>query len=159
MLFEILLFVLFGITVIHGIHRFPTKKTLLAFAAIALMMAVEENLIMLFTNDYSYHGYFLWVGNFPVCITLAWVTISYLGFILGSKYNTIIGVAAASSIDFVLEPTALMFGFWTWNTANFPFQFINYFNAPIQNAFGWLLLTSVGVVILKKLLPSFWGKQ
>ena len=147
-IFEIFLIILFGITVIYGNRSFPTKRVLLAFTTIALMMAVEENLIMLITNDYSYSGYALWVGKFPVCITLAWGTISYLGFILASKYNIIIGVAAAL-IDFILEPTALFFGLWTWNTTSA----LNYFNAPPQNAIGWLLFTWIGIIILKKTLP------
>jgi len=116
-------------------------------------MAAEENLIMLITHDYSYYGYFLWIGKFPVCIMLAWATISYLGFILASKYNTILGVAAASSMDLILEPAALFFGLWTWNNLNS----LNYFNAPPQNAVGWLLFTLIGTIILKKTFPNFLG--
>lgn len=117
-------------------------------------MVAEENLIMLISNDYVYSAsYALWIGEFPVCIAVAWVTISYLGFILASKYNTVLGVAAASSVDFVLEPAALFFGLWTWNTTNS----LNYFNAPAQNALGWIMFTCIGTLILKKALPPFLG--
>ena len=119
-------------------------------------MAVEENLVMLLTHDYAYYGYYLWIGEFPVCIMLAWVVISYLGFLLASKYNNIIlGAAAAFSVDLILEPAALFFGLWTWNNINS----LNYFNAPPQNAVGWLLFTLIGTIILKKTLPSFWGEN
>ena len=105
--FEISLILLFCLTLAHGILRFDTKRLLLSFTIIAVIMAIEENLVMLLTHDYAYYGYYLWIGEFPVCIMLAWVVISYLGFLLASKYNNVIlGTATASSVDLILEPAA-----------------------------------------------------
>lgn len=104
---------------------------------------------MITTNDYTYYGYVFWIGKFPISIALAWFTVAYLGFLITSKYNSIIlGTVGASSVDLILEPSALGFEFWTWNTTNS----LNYFNAPPQNAVGWLLFTLIGIVILKKML-------
>jgi len=146
--FEILLFLLFGLTLAHGLRRFPKKRLLLAFAVIVLLMTVWESSIMLLTNDYTYYGYAFCFGDFPVSIAFAWAVVAYSGYLISLKYNnTILGTFTAASIDLILEPAALFFGLWTWNTNS-----LHYFNAPVQNCLGWILFTWIGVLVLKKFL-------
>lgn len=149
-LFEVLFILLFVLALIHGIRRYSAKRVLLAFTIIAVMVAVEENASMLLTRDYAYYGYYLWIGEFPVCIMLGWIAVAYLGFLIASRVNNVvIGAAAAASVDLILEPVAYFFGLWVWhNTVSVPL----YFGSPIQNAAGWFFLTWIGVLILKKLV-------
>lgn len=150
--FELFLTLLFLLVVIHSIRRHDVKRLMLAFTLIAIIVTVEENLVMYFTENYCYPAdYYLWVLNFPVAIMLAWIVVSYLGFLAARKLNNIfLGALTASSIDLILEPLAYSFGLWIWNVPA-PYPTIYYFNAPTGNATGWLLLTLLGTYILKKL--------
>lgn len=149
--FEVILFVFFGLALAHGIHRYDVKRLLLAFSLIAVVVAVEENCSMLLTDDYVYCGYHLWIGQFPVAITLAWITVCYLGFLVSTRIkNVVVGSFLVSCLDAVFEPAAYYFGLWTWH--NSVYSPIRYFNAPVQNAIGWFLFTLAGTLILKKLL-------
>lgn len=152
--FELFLTLLFLVVIIHGIHKYNVKRLASAFTLIALIVTVEENLAMHFTGNYSYPpSYHLWIGEFPVAIMLAWIVVSYLGFLVARKLNSIIlGGISASSIDVLLEPLACYFGLWMWHpTVHSP---IYYFNAPVPNALGWIGLSMLGTIILKKSLKK-----
>jgi len=158
--FEVILFVLFGLALAHGIRKYNRKRLLLAFTIIAILFTIEENCSMFLTNDYVYSGYHLWIWQFPLAITLAWVTVCYLGFLVSTRINNVVvGSLLVSCLDAVFEPAAYYFGLWTWH--NSVYSPIRYFNAPIQNLIGWFLFTLVGTLILKKLLSnsSFFGVQ
>ena len=149
--FEGILFLLFGLALPHGIRRYNVNRLLLAFAVIAILVAVEENCSMLLTHDYAYHGYQLWIGQFPVAIMLGWITVCYVGFIISARINNVVlGAFAASCLDAGFEPAAYFLGLWMWH--NSVYSPIRYFNAPTQNAIGWFLFTLLGTLILKKLL-------
>lgn len=149
-IFEAFLFSLFALTLIHGIRRHDGKRLALAFGIIAFICAVEENLVMHFTGNYAYpSGYHLWIGSLPLAIMLAWMVVAYLGFLAASKLESLLlGALAASSIDVLLEPLAYYLGLWTWHPT--VYSPVYYFSAPLQNAFGWFLLTLLGAHILKK---------
>jgi len=149
--FEVILFMLFGLALAHGIRRNKVKRLLLAFTIIAILVTVEENCSMILTDDYVYSGYHLWIGQFPVAIMLAWISVCYLGFVFSTRIkNVVVGSFLVSCLDAVFEPAAYYFGLWTWH--NSVYSPIRYFNAPVQNAIGWFVFTLVGTLILKKLL-------
>lgn len=153
-IFEGILFSLFFIVLVHGLRNYNVKRLLLAFTIIAVIVTVEENLAMILTQGYSYSGYQLWIGEFPVGIMLAWIAISYIGFLITNRVrNPLVGAITASSMDLGLEPAAYYFGLWTWHK-NFPIGCLNfrYFNASVGNALGWLIMVLIGTTILRKLL-------
>jgi len=133
--FELFLVLLFFAVLIHSILIYQVRRLGLAFSIIAIVVTVEENSAMYFTGNYSYPpSYHLWIGDFPVAIMLAWIVVSYLGFLAAGKLNVFLGAITASSIDALLEPLAYYFNLWTWHpTVHSP---IYYFNAPVPNAFG-----------------------
>jgi len=142
---------LFGLALAHGIRRNKVKRLLLAFTIIAILVTVEENCSMFLTDDYVYYGYHLWIWQFPLVITLAWIIVCYLGFLVSTRIkNVVVGSFLVSCLDAVFEPAAYYFGLWTWH--NSVYSPIRYFNAPVQNVIGWFLFTLVGTLILKKLL-------
>ena len=107
---------------------------------------------MQLTGNYSYRGYHLWLGALPLAIALAWVVVAYLGFLAATKLGSLVlGALAASSLDALLEPVAYHLGLWTWSVPA-PYPSVYYFNAPTGNAVGWVLLTLLGTLILKKIL-------
>lgn len=152
--FEILVIGLFGLALAHGLHKYNRKRLLLAFTIFGILVTIEENCSMFLTDGYAYHGYYLWIWQLPLAITLAWITVCYLGFLVSTKINNVIvGCFLVSCLDAVLfEPAAYYLGLWTWHTHNY--AVIRYFNAPIQNAIGWFLFILVGTLILKKLLDK-----
>lgn len=155
-IFEGILFSLFSLVLVHGLLRYNVKRLLLAFTIIAVVVTVEENLAMILTHDYSYPAYQLWIGQFPVAIMLAWIVISYVGFLISNRvHRPLVGAITASFTDIALEPAAYYFGLWTWHKkVNLPIDCLNfrYFNAPIGNALGWIIMVLIGTTILKKLL-------
>lgn len=150
--FEAFLSILFTLTAFHGCRRYSRKRVLLAFLAVGLICTVEENLVMHLTGNYAYPGgYHLWLGILPLAIALAWIVVSYLGFLVASKLESLVlGALTASSIDAILEPAAFFLGLWAWYPT--VYSPVHYFNAPLQNALGWLLLALLGTFILKRLL-------
>lgn len=112
--FEVILFVLFGLALAHGIRRYNVKRVLLAFSIIAILVTAEENCSMILTDDYVYSGYHLWIGQFAVAIMLAWIIVCYLGFLVSTRINNVVvGSFLVSCLDAVFEPAAYYFGLWT----------------------------------------------
>lgn len=146
LLFEASLMALFLVALVHGLKRYGLKL-LPAFLLIGLICALEENVVMALTGNYSYRGYHLWLGDLPLAVALAWIVVAYLGFQISLRTNTVIASVSTASIDAVLEPLAHAFNLWTWHPT--VYSPILYFNAPVSNAVGWVILTYVGIKILQ----------
>lgn len=90
---------------------------------------------------YHYGGGFLvYVANVPLNISFTWASLMYLSYWFITQkiqLKNSISIAVAASIplllfDFtVLEPTAKIFGFWTWTPQSV------WFGSPIGNIYGW----------------------
>lgn len=147
LLFEISLTALFLVALVHG-SKYGLRRLLTAFLLIGLICTLEENVVMTLTGNYAYQGYHLWVGELPVAIALAWVVVAYLGFQLSLRVNSLLATTSVASIDALLEPLAYNFNLWTWYpTVPSP---VHYFDAPIGNAIGWVILTYIGIKILSR---------
>ena len=147
-IFEGLAIALFCMMLVHGVRRYDVKRLVLAFTLIGAVVTIEENCVMLLTQDYTYIGYHLWIGQFPVAIMLGWIVVAYISFLIATRVNNVVlGACTATLLDLVAEPIAYTYGLWIWyNTMRSP---ICYFNAPIGNIIGWFLLTLLGTTILK----------
>ena len=149
-LFEIVSATLFVTALVHGVRRYNPRRLLIALAIVAVLMIVEENAVIVLTNNYAYYEYHLWVGRLPVAVALSWLVVVYLGFQLSAVVKSrLLGALVTSSVDLVLEPAAYYWGLWVWYpTVYTP---VSYFNAPIYNGAGWFLFTLIGVLILSRL--------
>lgn len=111
------------------------------FVAIATylieMIGVNTGLIF---GDYTYGstlGLKLW--GTPVLIGMNWVLLSYgiahliSPLAVSRTVKILLGATGMVAIDFFIEPVAIAFDFWTWDT---PF-------VPLQNYLGWWLVSAM----------------
>jgi bisanhydrobacterioruberin hydratase len=91
-------------------------------------------------GQYSYGttlGVKLW--NVPVIIGLNWLLVMYCiacltdSLKVATAYKIIMGAVLAVSVDWLIEPVAMHFDFWTWKDGA----------VPIQNYMGWFFTSIV----------------
>ena len=125
---------------------FSVKKLGFKQSAVFFVPAVVWGLLLEYTtqevfNRYHYGGGFLiYVGNVPLNISLAWASLMFISYwFITTKVhlkNSVV-VAVAASIPlllldvFLLEPSAKVFGYWTWTPESL------WFGSPIGNIYGW----------------------
>ena len=103
-------------------------------------------------GDYSYGRAFgpQWLGT-PFMIGVNWFIMAYCGALLffnatASKVvNAILAGITITLIDIILEPVAIAFEFWTWESSH----------VPIQNYVTWAICIS----IFSYILYIFQGKE
>ena len=152
--FEGSLILLFVLALYHALRNFSVKSVVLSFLLVGIVYIAVEILVMELTYNYYYpHHYQLWIHNFPLSIALAWITVSYMGFLLARRSNILIGALSASSIDALLEPLAYYLGLWIWRLPA-PYPTVYYFNAPVGNCLGWVTFTLISTAILTRILSA-----
>ncbi|MFT6828084.1 MAG: putative membrane protein [Roseivirga sp.] len=99
-------------------------------------------------GDYTYGntlGYKIF--NVPLSIGLNWAILIYISGIVSNQLSEnfwlriSIGAAIMVLLDFLIEPAAINFDFWTWNSPNI----------PIQNYAGWFVLSFLIHSLFQKL--------
>jgi bisanhydrobacterioruberin hydratase len=136
------------------IFHFEKEKTVQYFVFIiatfligffAEVLGVKTGMIF---GDYAYGetlGYK--VFNVPLSIGLNWAILIYIAGIVSNKLfeNFWLRISFGSIImvllDFLIEPAAIDFDFWTWNTPEI----------PIQNYIGWFMLSLMLNSLFQKL--------
>jgi putative membrane protein len=87
------------------------------------------------------------VFDVPLSIGLNWAILIYISGIVSNKLSEnfwlriSIGAIIMVLLDFLIEPAAIDFDFWNWNTLNI----------PIQNYFGWFILSLLIHTLFQKL--------
>lgn len=111
----------------------------------AEVLGVKTGLIF---GDYSYGETLGFkVLNVPLSIGLNWAILIYISGIVSNKLSgnfwlrISIGSFIMVLLDFLIEPAAIDFDFWIWNSPNI----------PIQNYFGWFILSLLIHSIFQKL--------
>jgi putative membrane protein len=111
----------------------------------AEVLGVKTGLIF---GDYSYGETLGFkVLNVPLSIGLNWAILIYISGIVSNKLSgnfwlrISIGSLIMVLLDFLIEPAAIDFDFWIWNSPNI----------PIQNYFGWFILSLLIHSIFQKL--------
>ena len=109
------------------------------------VLGVKTGLIF---GDYSYGETLGFkVLNVPLSIGLNWAILIYISGIVSNKLSgnfwlrISIGSFIMVLLDFLIEPAAIDFDFWIWNSPNI----------PIQNYFGWFILSLLIHSIFQKL--------
>lgn len=135
-------------------HEPKNLKSALAFGAIILTTFVVEaigvNTRRLF-GHYMYGpalGFQLW--NTPVIIGLNWLVLIYCLSVLLKKfrerwYYPLIGAAAMTAFDFLMEPVANATGMWTWEKGVI----------PLKNYTDWFLLSALLFLFLRLFKVEF----
>ena len=125
---------------------FSVKKQGFKHSAVFFLPAVVWGLLLEYATQEVFHryqyggGFLVYVANVPVCISLAWAALMYISYLVVTKKvrlkNPMVVAVTASMpllfLDiFVLEPTAKIFGYWTWTPPSI------WFGSPIGNIYGW----------------------
>jgi uncharacterized membrane protein len=138
---DLIWFTLFGIVL-----GFSLKKQGFKNSAVFFLPAVVWGLLLEYTTQevfcrYHYGGGFLiYIADVPLNISLAWTSLMYISYWFITqkvhlKNSITIAVAASGPLllldIFLLEPSAKIFGFWTWTPESV------WFGSPIGNIYGW----------------------
>jgi uncharacterized membrane protein len=138
---EVIWFTVFALVLV-----FSVKKQGFKHSTVFFLPAVVWGLLLEYTTQevfqrYYYGGDFLvYVANVPLNISLAWASLMFMSFWFFTKKvhlkNSIVVAVAASIplllLDFlVLEPTAKLYGLWTWTPQGV------WFGSPLGNVYGW----------------------
>lgn len=109
---------------------------------------VETGLIF---GEYNYGqtlGYK--VFDVPLAIGLNWIVLIYCtGHLAKQIFNNlwarvISGAAIMTLLDFIIEPVAIAYDFWSWDSAVI----------PLQNYGAWFLISTFLLILFNKLMPE-----
>jgi bisanhydrobacterioruberin hydratase len=106
-------------------------------------------------GDYTYHEVFgTQFYNTPLLIGFNWVILllgsgSLINTVFGDKihiiYKVTIGALLMTLIDFLIEPVAVEFRFWTWEEEQI----------PLSNYLSWFIISFVLLLIKYAMIPTF----
>ena len=138
---ELIWFSIFVVVLGFSVKRQGFKQSSVFFLPAVVWGLLLEYATQEVFQRYHYGGGFLvYVANVPLNISLTWASLMYISYWFITQKTPLknsISIAVASSIplllfDFtVLEPTAKIFGFWTWTPQSV------WFGSPIGNIYGW----------------------
>ncbi len=138
---EVIWFSVFLFVLSFSVRRQGFKQSVVFF-----LPAVVWGLLLEYATQEIFHRYFygsgflIYVANVPLNISLAWAALMYISYTIITrkvKLKNSIAIAAIASVPlllldfFVLEPTAKIFGLWTWTPSSI------WFGSPIGNVYGW----------------------
>ena len=101
-------------------------------------------------GEYSYGKTlgFKWL-NVPLVIGLNWVVLIYCTRHFAERFTSnailiaLIGAALMVGIDVLIEPVAIRFDFWSWQSSSI----------PLQNYIAWFVVSFLLHLTFKKLMP------
>lgn len=138
---EVLWFSVFLLVLWYSVRRQGFKQSAIFFLpAVVWGILLEYATQEIFHRYYYGSGFLVYVANVPLTISLAWVALMYISYTvvtLKVQLKNSFAVAAVASVPlllidfFVLEPTAKIFGLWTWTPPSI------WFGSPVGNVYGW----------------------
>lgn len=165
--FEILLWILFFLSLLDANKRWGSQKTLLFFLPLFIYGWILEASAIGIFQRYEYgDGFFVTLFGAPLCIAAGWAAITYSGFCIAQTYTkNHFKIAAFTalwglSIDFSMDGLAVLMGYWTWFA---PADVVlPYFDVPVSNFIGWFIILSFFSFFHlrwqdKKIRKAMWG--
>ena len=147
MLFEILLWGLFLVSILDANKRWGKKNTLIFFLPLFVYgWLLEASAIGIFQRYEYGDGFFVTILGAPLCIAAGWASITYSGMCIGkSLTNNHYKIALFTAlwglgIDFSMDGLAVLMGFWTWFSP--AGVVLPYFDVPVSNFIGWFIILS-----------------
>ncbi len=139
--YEVIWFSIFVLVLCFSVKRQGFKQS-----AVFFLPALVWGLLLEYATQEVFHRYFYGgdflvdVANVPVFISMAWASLMYIAYWfvtqkLHLKNSIAIAVAASGPLLLldllILEPTAKIFGFWTWTPSSI------WFGSSVGNVYGW----------------------
>lgn len=149
LLFEVAVATFFIAFLIHGLKRYKARRLLYSIVVVGAMMGLQEYFVM--SLGLYHYNFAILIGNVPLAIVVGWIIVSYVSFEVALRTRSfLVGAIAGSLADLLLEPLAFLGSLWIWRVDNL--SVLTYWNAPIGNAFGWLLWCFIGAKLFNMLL-------
>lgn len=140
-LYELIWFSVFAFALIFSLKKHGFMQSFVFFLPGVIWGLLLEYATQEVFHRYFYGGGFLvYIANVPLCISLAWAALMYISYYFVTQklhLKNSIAVAVTASIPLllldatVLEPTAMIFGFWVWTPQGL------WFGSSIGNFYGW----------------------
>ena len=147
MLFEILLWGLFLVSILDANKRWGLKSTALFFFPLFIYGWVLEASAIGIFQRYEYgDGFFVTLFGAPLCIAAGWACITYSGICIAKSFtNNHYKIAVFTAlwglcIDFSMDGLAVLMGYWTWFAPDD--VVLPYFDVPVSNFIGWFIILS-----------------
>ena len=147
MLFEILLWGLFLVSILDANKRWGLKSTALFFFPLFIYgWALEASAIGIFQRYEYGDGFFVTLFGAPLCIAAGWACITYSGICIAKSFtNNHYKIALFTAlwglcIDFSMDGLAVLMGYWTWFAPDD--VVLPYFDVPVSNFIGWFIILS-----------------
>ena len=146
-LFEILLWGLFLISIIDASKRWGLKSTALFFLPLFVYGWVLEASAIGIFQRYEYgDGFFVTLFGAPLCIAAGWACITYSGICIAKSFTSshykiaLFTALWGLCIDFSMDGLAVLMGYWTWFAPED--VVLPYFDVPVSNFIGWFIILS-----------------
>ncbi len=94
------------------------------------------------SGAYVYGDFPIKILGVPLCISVMWVLVMTLAYVISMEHGPLVGVLSAYSLDLVLEPVAYYTGIWTWLE---PYTLQVYWGSTVANALVWLGMCYLGI--------------
>jgi uncharacterized membrane protein len=147
MLFEILLWGLFLVSILDANKRWSLKNTALFFFPLFVYGWILEASAIGIFQRYEYgDGFFVTLFGAPLCIAAGWACITYSGICIAKSFtNNHYKIAVFTAlwglcIDFSMDGLAVLMGYWTWFAPDD--VVLPYFDVPVSNFIGWFIILS-----------------
>lgn len=153
LLVEIVVAILYIAIVVDATRKYTFQSLLVSFGSVGLLTWIIEYSAITVTNGYYYSGFSLGLLNVPLAVPLGWIIVNYAAFEISVKTRSFsVGVLSGWCIDLLLEPLALLLSLWVWQVN--ALSIVAYWNAPLWNAVGWILLCYAGIAIFHRTLKQ-----
>ena len=94
------------------------------------------------SGAYVYGDFPIKILGVPLCISIMWVLVMALAYVVSERYGLTVGVLATCSVDLILEPVAFYTGIWTWLE---PYTMQVYWGSTVANALVWVGMGLIGI--------------
>ncbi len=136
-IFEILVFILFGICLRHAMKE-GVSTVLRLLAGIAFGVLLEWATIQQL-DAYSYGKFLIMVDTVPIVIGVGWGVILYSAMIFSNStqlpwhLRPVLDALLALNIDLTMDTIAIRLGMWDWGLG----LAREYFGVPVENFWAW----------------------
>lgn len=159
---------IFAFTLWHSFIKFGARNAIIFLVLVFLVSLGAEfvgaNLVNNFEGYYKYSQFLGWqLFNVPFLVILMWAAIIYISYQVSehitnfrftkatpflqkfwvSFWSALLTALVVVAWDFAFEPLAVKMGWWSWLRPG------DYFGVPIENFFGWLMISFAAVFLYK----------
>lgn len=142
-IFELLMYVLFGACLWHARRRHPLRVAEL-FAGLVFGVFLEW-MTLRQLEAYTYGQFLIMLDGAPLAVGMGWAIIIYSAMTFTQQLDMpiytrpLLNGLLALNIDLAMDVIAIRLGFWTWGTGAMDYE---WFGVPWGNFWAWFIVVS-----------------